>query len=345
MDSYKREYLVNRIIAGYIPVVINGKRYKVYHPDTDTALIASEIYIEEYAKAVEEEIFDDEDVMNLLIGADLWTDRKEEELKKIVPGHIEYWKIELYQKMLQSNQQRTIRKYLQAAKDAYDNLYDIRHSLDAITCSGYASYAKNMYIISNSTRYKDKRVNWDKVDLNAVMQQYYGAIIGNETIRLLARTSPWNGMWGVLKSNGRIFENTNLTIEQQVLISWSNMYDKIHESPECPSDEVMDDDDMLDGWLLIQKRKREADRQKQEVEGRLGEKLGNADDVFLMAETPQDAQKIDLLNEPHMMQTKKQRMAQIKSSDGEVLEQQLSDVKRKRAMQLRQAFSETVKGK
>ena len=345
MELYKREHLIARISAGYIPVVIKGKRYKVYHPDNELTLRASEIYIEEYEKALENDLLDDEDAMNLLIGLDLWSDQKEKELLEIVPGHIEYWKIELYDKMLQSSTREKIRKYLQVAKNEYSELYTLRHCFDQVTCAGYASYVKNMYIISHSTRYKGKKVNWNKVDLNAVMHGYYSELVDSDTLRMLSRTSPWNGMWAILKTNGHIFNNTYLTHEQQTLISWSNMYDKIYESPECPSDDVLNDDDMLDGWLLVQKRKREAERKKQALESRLGDKLGNADDVFLMAETQKDAQDIDLLNEPHMKGIKKQRIAQVKSSDGEVLEQQLRDVKQKRAMQLRQAFSQTVKGR
>ena len=345
MELYKREHLISRIAAGYIPVTIKDKRYKVYHPDNDIALQASELYIDEYEKAIESELFDDEDILNLLVGLGLWTDEKENELLKIVPGHIEYWKIELYEKMLQTKTQRQIRKYLDIAKKEYSKLYAIRHSFDSITRAGYANYVKNMYAISKSTRYKGKKVNWDKVDLNAIMNKYYSSLVGTEVVRMLARTHPWNGVWPVLKTNGKIFDNTFLTTEQQALISWSNMYDKIYESPDCPSDEVINDDDMLDGWLLIQKRKRESSRQKAEMETKLGGKLGNADDVFLMAETPEDAQKIDILNDPHMSKIKKERMNQVKSASGEVLEQQLSDVKKKRSMLLRQAFSKNVKGR
>ena len=345
MEPQKREYLISRIIAEYVPIVIDGKRYKVYHPNNNVALKASEIYLEEYEKATDDDIFDDEDAMNVLIGAGVWSDQHEKELLEIVPGHIEYWKVELYTNLFKTNTSDTVRKYLKTAKEEYNRLYNIRHSLDSITRAGYASYVKNMYIISTSTRYKGKKINWNKVDLNVVMNKYYVALIDSDTIRMLARSHPWAGVWPTLKLNGRVFQNKILTTEQQALLSWSSMYDKIYESPECPSDEVINDDDMLDGWLIIQRRKREKDRNKQELEQKLGGKLGNADDVFLIAETPQDAQKIESLNEPHMSRVKKQRMAQIKASDGEVLEQQLSDVKRKRAMQLRQAFGQTVKGR
>lgn len=345
MELCKREFLISRIRSGYVPVVINGKRFLVYYPDLDTILRANEIFMTAYDEALENDLFDDSDVMNLLIGLGTWSDQKEKELEEIVPGHIEYWKIELYNNMLKSNTQATIRKYLHVAKEEYAKLYTIRHSLDHMTCGGYASYVKNMYIVSRSARYKNKVVNWKTIDLNAVMNGYYTELLDSDTIRMLSHTYPWTSIWPVLKVNGKIFDTNNLTFEQQTLISWSTMYDRIYESPDCPSEEVINDDDMLDGWLLVQKRHREGERQKQELQQKVGGKLGKADDVFLMAETPQDAQKIDMLNEPHMARIKKQRMAEIKSQGGQLLEQQLSDVKMKRTMQLRQAFSQQIKGR
>ena len=344
MELAKREFLISRIRSGYVPVVVKNKRFLVYYPTIEVTVRANQIYIEEYDKAVENDLFDDTDIMNLLIGVGIWSDDKEKELLEILPGHIEYWKIELYNNILKSKTQNTIRKYLRTAKEEYSKLYTIRHSFDHITCVGYANYVKNMYIISKSTRYKNKNVNWKNVDLNAVMNGYYAELLDTDTLRMLSRSYPWNTLWPVLKINGRIFDTINLTFEQQTLISWSSMYDKIYESPECPSDDVISDDDMLDGWLLIQKRKREGARQKQELQQKLGGKLGQADDVFLMAEGPQDVQKIDMLNEPHIARVKQQRVAEIKSHGGHLLEQQLSDVKRKRAMQLRQAFSQKIKG-
>lgn len=345
MENYQREFLISRIRSGYIPVLLDNKQYIIYQPRTTTQLKAQEKYIESYTHAKELELLDDDDIYELLCATGLWSDTKEHELEEVLPGHIEYWKIELYNSLLKSNTRDTIRKYLATAKKEYYNLHNIRHSLDHMTCAGYANYVKNMYVIIYNTRHKNKRVDWERIDVNQVMNSYYSATIDNDTMRMLSRTYPWSGLWSTLKQNGRIFNNPDLTQEQQSLVSWSIMYDKIYESPDCPPEEVMDDDDMLDGWLLITKRKREADKQKQELQNKIGGKMQNADDVFLIAETPSDAQKIELLNDPHISKIKKQRINQIKGASGDILEQQLNDVKMKRAMQIRQAYVNTVKGR
>jgi len=344
MELYRREFLISRIKSGVICVRINKKKFVVHNPNVNTIFFANELYVNEYEKAVEEGLFLDHDIYDLLIANDMWSEQNEKELNEIVPGHIEYWKIELYNSILKSNTRKTVRKYLEVAKKEYSRLYTIRHCFDHMTCAGYASYVKNMYLISKCTRYKNKKVDWNKYDLNVIMNSYYNSLLDSDTIRILSRTTPWSTMWSSLKTNGRIFENINLTSEQQVLISWSNMYDKIYESPDCPPDEVIEDDDMLDGWLLIQKKRRDEERKKQEVKGATNSKIDNADDIFVLAETFEDAKKIDLLNDPRGKQVKQQRLNQIKKK-GVVAEQELNDVQRKRSMMMQQAYIQQVKGK
>ena len=344
MELYRRDFFIARIRSGYIPIKVDGKRLIIHSPGKDVSLWASELYIEEYEKSLEEELLDDDDIYHLLVLNNLWSEQKEKELEKIVPGHIEHWKIELYQNILKSNTRVTIRKYLEAAKTEYGRLYNLRHSLDHMTGTGYASYVKNMYIITQCARYKKKKVDWATIDINKVMNVYHGSLLDSDTLRMLARSQPWSSLWPTLKTNGRIFDNTNLTTEQTSLISWSTMYDRIYESPDCPPEEVLEDDDMLDGWLLIQKRQRETDKKKHELESSLNKKVGNADDIFLVVETPEDALKIDLLNDERAKRVKRQRFKEI-TEKGSVLEQQLSDVKLKQNMQFRQAYVNQVKGK
>lgn len=343
MELYEREFLISRIRVGYIPIELDGKKYKVYHPSPNILFRANEIYNIEYNRAIEENLFDDSDIYSLLLEYELWTEQDEKHLTEILPEHVEKLKIELYNNVLRSNIRDKIRKYLKTAKNEISRLYQIRHSFDHITRTGYANYVKNMFLVMNCARYKDKRVNWQNIDINKIMNLYHAGLLDLDTIRELARTQPWNGLWPILKANGRIFDNTFLSTEQQSLISWSIMYDKIYESPDCPSDEIIEDDDMLDGWLLIQRRQREGNRKKNELEGGLNKKISEADDIFLVVDTIEDAKKINLLNDNRAIQIKRQRFKEIKEK-GVVLEQQLPDIKQRYAMQMQQAYNKRVKG-
>lgn len=338
MELYTREFFISRIRAGYISFLLNKYRIVVKAPSNDILVQANELYINEYYKALEEDLLTTDDTLFLLIQLGLWTEQNENEYQNIVPKHIDYWKVELYNSLLRSKTKEQVKKYLDAAKKELIRLAEIRHSYDYLTAEGYAAYVKNMFLVSKCAEYNNKRINWRKFDISQIMYNYHSHLLSSDQIRFLARTTPWASLWPVLKLNGQIFENINLTTEQQVLLSWSVMFDRIFESPDCPSDEVIEDDDMLDGWLIIQRKKREEERNKQEVEDSVNKKIRNADEIFVKAESLEDAKKIELLNSPQSKKIKQQRLNQLKSNKV-VRQQEFRDVQQKRSMLMAQAYN------
>jgi len=344
MELYKRDFFITRIRAGYVPVKMDDLRFKIHFPDIDMALLAQEIYIEAYETAQDEGLLTEEEMVYWLMRQKIWSEEDEKNFHKIVPEHIEYWKVELFNSLLKSNTRKQIRKYLRVAKQEYGRLAGIRRHYDYVTLDGYATYTRNLFTLSHCAKLNDEPVDWNFYSLHKLMNAYHGEMLLPEQVRELARTTPWVGLWNVLKMNGQPFDLNTLTIEQQSLLSWSNMYDKIHESPDCPPDEVLDDDDMLDGWLIIQRRKREADKKKQEIESHINPKMKNADEIIMVAETAADAQKIDMLNPTHVQNIKKQRLKHVQEQ-GIVREQEFKDVQQKRSMQMQQAYIQHVKGR
>jgi len=70
-------------------------------------------------------------------------------------------------------------------------------------------------------------------------------------------------MWAAFKVNGVVFsQGSQMTLQQQLLLMWSRMYDSIQESVEPPEMDVIEDDDMLDGWLSIQHDQKRQERRK-----------------------------------------------------------------------------------
>lgn len=343
MEPYKRDFFIARIQAGYIPVDVSGVRLSILYPDVDINLKAHELYAQAYDEALEKEMMTEDELLSFLIIQGLWSDQKEEEYQKIVPGHIEYWKIQLYESVLKSNTKKKMIKYLKIAKDEYSQLAHIRHYYDYITADGYANYVKSMYTIAECTRINNKKVKWHKYNLTQVMNAYHLAMLRVEDVRELSRTMPWSSLWPTLKAGGKIFD-TNLTTEQQSLISWSTMYDRIYESPDCPSEEVIEFDDMLDGWLLVQKKKRDAEKARGEIEGAIGDKMSGAGEVFIPVETQEDATKIDLLNPQHINKIKRSRLKQVKEK-GTIKQQEFKDVQQKRSMEMRQAYAKQITGR
>ena len=118
------------------------------------------------------------------------------------------------------------------------------------------------------------------------------------------------------------------------------MYDNIQESMDCPPDEVIEDDDMLDGWLLVQKKKREQEQAENEVANKTSNnKIANSDEIFVMAGTQEDANKINSSNTYHNQQIKKQRM-QIVRQKGEAKDLDFPDQQLKMRQKSNQMFKD-----
>lgn len=74
------------------------------------------------------------------------------------------------------------------------------------------------------------------------------------------------------------------------------MYDNIYKSSECPPDEIINDYDALDGWMIVQRRKRDAQLNNRIVEdGISNEKIKNSDHIFVLT-GQEDIDKIYNLN-------------------------------------------------
>ena len=118
-----------------------------------------------------------------------------------------------------------------------------------------------------------------------------------------------------------------LSTDQKNIIVWSRMYDNVQESLDCPSDDVIKDDDMLDGWFIVQKRKREKERAEAEIDNSMSnEKIKNAGELFMMASSQKDADRINSMNDVNSTMIKKQRMATVKAK-GEVQDLDFQDKK------------------
>lgn len=348
MEFYEREFFIYRLMSGYVKLDIGNTVIKVVNPDADVKMEAQLEYAKEYGRAIEDGILTDAEVEQMLIEEKYWSEEMQKQMDKIIPDHIEYWKIQLFNNYLKSNTCKTIRGYLAAAKKELARLYALRHSYDFTTCEGLASLAKSKCLMRLSSYYTDgKPVDWLSHNIEKVIDEYHRLLLNAEQLRELARTSPWNNIWHTYRKAGnKLFKNESLTDEQIVLISWSTNYDSIYESPECPPDSVIEDDDMLDGWLAIQKKKREKSRNESAITGAISgnDRINNSGEIYVVAETTEDIEKIESLNNPLAMSIKKARAAQLQR-EGYVPEAGFQDVQRELSMKFTRMQQERLKGR
>ena len=286
MKYYRREFFISRVCSGFVKIKHPKKTLKVYSPTIQMQYDVNEVYIEMYEQALSEGVCTDDDIYSFLIDSGKWTE-KEEELLEELPKHIEKWQTEMYTAAIsfKTNTLIKFRKYLARAREEFINLNKIRHQYYSYTCEGLAAQVRASYIIENCTKtLSNKKFKFNSVKLQEVLYEYNKNAITPEDLRLLARTAPWTNLWNAAKANGNPFNKygTDLSSEQQLLLMWTKMYENISESPECPSEKILEDDDLLDGWLIVQRKKR-----MEEKGGglQLSEKMSKADEVFLVAET------------------------------------------------------------
>jgi hypothetical protein len=128
----------------------------------------------------------------------------------------------------------------------------------------------------------------------------------------------------VIKIIYSIKSSYELSDEQKTLISISNMYDRIYEHPESPGEDVINDDDILDGWMIYQKNKAEKIKKQNNAQD-LANKHKNAKEIFVVADKD-DVNSIIDLNSGISSSIIKQRQNMIKNSADGVDEVNLPDV-------------------
>jgi len=97
------------------------------------------------------------------------------------------------------------------------------------------------------------------------------------------------------------------------LILWSSMYDNIQESMECPTEEVIADDDMLDGWFILQRRKQKSEKAKSELESKTSnQKIANSDEIMIMTDSAKEAENIHGMNSFGSEMIRQQRLNTVK---------------------------------
>lgn len=343
MTDNDKEILLNRIILGKTIFYHNDKKYILYSPSNDIKYEACLLY----DSVLNEEKFDnwfrEENTKNVLISLELWnfqTDKALEDLEK----KLDNLKVELFENFLLPSKTKLIRNNIKNTKNQINKIYLIKQNFISNTLEGYASSLKNEYIICY-TLYSDNELVFDYYDIqssknsstlfNSLIQEIDKMIISTETYKMLARSQIWRSFINCGKYN-TLFDKpiTSLTDEQRALLNISRMYENIHEHPECPDDAVIEDDDALDGWMIVQKRKNDKAKKQNQFDSR-NPQLKKSGEVFLMTENEQDYTSVSEMNSAESSAAIREKMAYIKEK-GHAIDGELPDVKR----EIRQTISQ-----
>ena len=296
------EGLIYRIICGYYYININDETYKVFSPDIEIKQEAHTLY----NKILSDHKFDQEswitqkDTEKMLKETGVWDSSTEKDLE-ILENRLEDMKIELYLKFEDPVMKRKIKSSIETGKKKINDMHMKKHSLDHLTLENYASSLKNEFIIINTVYLNGKKA-LDSDNVPADVLETFVLTLGvssmsMESLRAVARSDLWKSYWDAAK--GDIFPPPayKWTDEQRLIVNLSKMYDSVREHTNVPDDNVIADDDALDGWMAFYRRKAEKERKKDKLMDAVGNKYKNAGEIFIVTNDQEQAKEIYSLND------------------------------------------------
>lgn len=340
MDSKNIEYLIHRILSGKNIFTYDNTQYELHKPSLSLRLQSDLIYRNTY----ENNLFNDfwllEDIPSLAIDIGILDYGYKKQLEKI-EKNLENEKVELYRNFLDIAKKKRHKNRIENIKSNYNSLYSSIHYLDYISLEHYCEKIKNEFLIINSLYRSDtkelvfKNQNIEYNLFNNIISEISATIIHIDIYKQIAKNEYWKSLWSNNKFN-IIDEPVNeWSDEQKTLFNISIMYDKIYEHPECPTDDIIADDDALDGWMILQKRENLKQKQEKGVDTMLSDKVKNSSEIFLMAPNKDQANSIRELNSEQSLRRLQQKVDFVTSSEGPVKESQLPDVKKQIIEQLK----------
>ena len=348
MESHKRDFLISKIIAGR---TIFKKDDLVLHIDelnAEERLETNQHYVEAYEDAKDFGLYTLEEILKKAIDEGAWTE-DDEELFNILPKNIENHKVAMFNSKFSSINRELIRKRLRADEKQLEELSNRKHFYQHVTCEGYASFSKFLYIMESSAKYTNGvKYTEGPATFIEILADYQSQMLTDDEVRELCKTGAWKHIWAVSRDSSRLFgkETTNFSKEQTGIVLWSKTYDSAHESHECPPDKVIDDDDLFDGWLILQRREREKSVGSKMAESTItNSEIANSQDIFIPVDgSDDDIMAVESLNDPAAVIARNTRMNQIKSSENGVNQVEMTDVKLDKLAQVSDAVRHKSKG-
>jgi hypothetical protein len=337
--------LIARVVAGRTPLRLSGEAFFTRHPSRLERVFAEDIYADALARARDEGLYSPDDLLTFLADRQVFTAADEDTLLGISKD-IDTLKVGLFEQAFRSDERKRIRKTLASAKAKQGELLARRHSYDHLGCEGFASSVKLRYLVGVSLRDRKGRRVWrDEAfweapcgRLDLAVEAYLRARPDDGSLRSLSRSPAWATIWACCRGADPFGKApVDYTEEQRSLVNWSRLYDDVRDHPEAPHPDVVADDDALDGWLIVQKRKREAEVGQKGANAITNEKIRNSAEVFVMTgDAPEDIARVEAMNDPAAKRVKAQRMAHL-AKKGEVHEADMPDSRQKILMMMNNA--------
>jgi hypothetical protein len=356
MTPQERELNVYRIVSGCIKCRIHDTKGKeitllLKSPNRYQKYLAEEVYRQTLEESQLAGMQSETEVIHMMIEQGLWDEDRQRKLDTL-PKDLEELKVKMFELTFKSDEKRITRNLCNRVKADIADLQIQRAAYSYLSAEGAAHLAKVQYIIGMSLFYLDgnpfftEDTYWTASAhvIEEAIEFYNQCRLSETKYRDLVRNEPWRTIWSARKIDGLFnIPAVDLTEEQKALVVWSNIYDSIYMHQECPSDDIIEDDDILDGWMIVQRRKRKQDSEKNKADELVkNENVKKSGEIYIPANTIEDAKNVDDLNDNAAKMTKLQRFAFL-NKKGQAHEIEMPDTKLDLQQQINRKFVEQVK--
>jgi hypothetical protein len=348
MNHVNLEKLLYRILLGYYYININNNKYKVTSPDLKTKYEAEILY----DSIIEENKFDKrfltlKEIEMSLIANNIWNPELDKKIKEI-ENQIEDTKVDIYLNFLNLSKKTFYEKNIESLKKILSQLYNKKNSFNHLSIEEHSMSVKNEFIISNTIHDNENKLvinyndNLDYIILQNFIQEIVNNMIQALDIRELAKSNLWHMYSTTTNINQDILTSSD---DYKLLISYTNMYNNVKQHPECPSQDIIEDDNALDGWSIHQNRKAEKDKKKQSILDKVGGKNKNlGDHMFIFTNNEEEIEAINDLNDQEQKIFKQEMAAHSKANPG-IKWEDLPPIKRKIQMEAQKKADQQIKNR
>lgn len=302
MHELNLDKLLYRILLGYYYIYIDDQAYKIVNPSIHIKYEAELLY----ERIIEENKYNtqwltDQEIELYLFTNKIWNKEQDAKLKTFEKS-IEDTKIDIYKNFINVQFRKKLKNELKSLKNQLNSLLTKKTSMNYLGIKDHAISIKNEFIIRNCIYNKYDRLVFDPNEddcSSSRLQIFVKEIVDNsiniDHIKQLARSDTWRSIASACSIEKDIF---TMSDDYKYLINLYKMYDNARQHPDAPSEDIINDDDALDGWFLVQHRKNKEEKKKNAISSKMdGKKIGQHN--FIFASSEEEAKEIHEANSPN----------------------------------------------
>lgn len=293
---------LNRILSRYLRIKISGQIFLLeQNPSWDLLQEADDLYLEIVDRGRFSGVPPISDAPTLCIREGLLDSDWKKQVDKMSAA-LDNTLVSLYQNREDPKQVRANRSRIAGMRQALNDVTSIIFKMESLTIEGAAEDARQEFILTNTVFDSNFKPAKNKVSYDVLRMHYSKRIPKTEDIREAARSPEWRIAWSAKKQD--VFPAMPLNSIQMKLANFTQFYDNVQKSEDPPPQSVIDDDDMLDGWV-IWSSKSEDEKQK------LSPKVARHSEQFIMVNNQEEANEIFNQNSPQAKAKMKTRQSQL----------------------------------